>query len=75
MLAKALVENLLLKLKFFPRMALIGAEQILGMADMKDLTQPIVIQTTNTESLSLSDPAPGPVSTLTDPLTDPHPGQ
>lgn len=48
-----------------------GAEQILGMADMKGRPQLIVIQTTSTESLSQNDPAPGPASTL----TGPHPGQ
>lgn len=53
------------------RMVHTGAEQMLGMVDMKASPQLIVIQTTNTESLSQSDPAPEPVSTL----TGPHPGQ
>lgn len=46
-------------------------EEILGMVDMKDSLQRIVIQTTSTESLSQNDPAPEPVSTL----TGPHPGK
>lgn len=49
------------------RMVHTGAEQMLGMADMKGSPQLIVIQTTNTESLSQRDPAPEPVSTLTGP--------
>lgn len=48
-----------------------GTEEIHGMADMKGQTQPTVIQTTSTESLSQNDPAPGPASTL----TGLHPGQ
>lgn len=44
---------------------------MVGMGDMKDILQPIVIRAINTESLSQRDPAPGPVSTLTGPL----PGQ
>lgn len=40
------------------------------MADMMDRPKLIVIQTTTTESLSRSDPALEPVSTL----TGPHPG-
>lgn len=52
------------------RMLSTGAEQI-GMADMKGSPQLTVIQTTSTESLHQTDPAPGPVSTL----TGRHPGQ
>lgn len=63
-------ENPLLMFLSF-RMVHIGAEQTLGMADMRDRLQRIVIQTTHTESLSQRDPAPGPVSTL----TGPHQGQ
>lgn len=53
------------------RMVCIGAEQMLGMADIKDNRQLIVIQITHTENLNQNDPAPELVSTL----TDPHPGQ
>ena len=63
-------ENPLLMLLSF-RMVHIGAEQTLGMADMRGRPLFIVIQTTHTESLSLRDPAPEPVSTL----TGPHQGQ
>lgn len=49
----------------------IGVEQILGMADMMVRPQLIVIPTISTENLSPNDPAPGQVSTL----TDPHRGQ
>ena len=44
---------------------------MLGMADMMGSMQLIVIQTTRTESLNQTDPAPEPVSILTGPL----PGQ
>lgn len=44
-----------------------GAEQIPGMADMKDRTQVTVIQTINTENHKQIGPAQGQVSTLTDP--------
>ncbi|CAM9108023.1 unnamed protein product, partial [Lampetra planeri] len=37
------------------------AEESLGMADMKDRTQPTGIQTTSTENPSRTDPAPEPV--------------
>lgn len=53
------------------RMVHTGVEQILGMGDMMGRLQLIVIQPTNTESLSQTDQAPGQVSTL----TGPHPGQ
>lgn len=53
------------------RRVLTGADQMPGMADMKGSPQLTGIQTTSTESLNQSDPAPEPVSTL----TGPPPGQ
>lgn len=57
------------------RMVCIGAEQMLGMADIKDNRQLIEIQITHTENLNQNDPAPELVSTLTGPLTGPLPGK